>query len=47
MDIVSKLREAYQSWNDTKGLSTDQWMELMSDDVVFFYDTAKVFEAAK
>ena len=35
MDIVSKLREAYQSWNDTKGLSTDQWMELMSDDVVF------------
>jgi ketosteroid isomerase-like protein len=32
---VSKLREAYRLWHETRGASLDHWLELMADDVVF------------
>jgi uncharacterized protein len=35
MDYVSKLREAYESWDASKGINHEKWMELMSDHVVF------------
>ena len=30
---VEKLRTAYRQWNDTKGGSTRDWLDLMADDV--------------
>lgn len=35
MDYVSKLREAYESWDTSKGTNHEKWLELMSDNVVF------------
>ncbi len=32
---VKRLREAYASWNDTKGRSMEKWMGLMDDAVRF------------
>jgi len=32
---VAKLRVAYQSWNDTRGESMQEWMNLMDDSIVF------------
>jgi ketosteroid isomerase-like protein len=34
MSNVEKLRKAYQAWNDTRGASVSEWMELLADDVV-------------
>ena len=30
---VAKLRRAYQRWNDTRGGSAQDWLDLMADDV--------------
>ncbi|MCI0442176.1 nuclear transport factor 2 family protein [bacterium] len=35
MDYVSKLSEAYESWDTSKGTNHEKWLELMSDHVVF------------
>jgi len=35
MDYVSKLREAYESWDNSKGKDHEKWLDLMSDHVVF------------
>jgi uncharacterized protein len=35
MNYVSKLREAYESWDNSKGTNHEKWLELMSDHVVF------------
>ena len=32
---VMRLRKAYQSWNDTKGESMEEWMKLMDDSILF------------
>jgi ketosteroid isomerase-like protein len=32
---VGRLRKAYQSWNDTRGESMAEWMNLMDDSIVF------------
>jgi ketosteroid isomerase-like protein len=32
-DNVSKLREAYRLWHETKGGSVQHWLDLMADDV--------------
>jgi uncharacterized protein len=32
---VKNLREAYQSWNDSRGAALEKWMELMADNIVF------------
>ncbi|MDR3623301.1 MAG: nuclear transport factor 2 family protein [Paludisphaera borealis] len=31
---IAKLRQAYQLWNDTRGGSVSEWMNLFADDVV-------------
>jgi hypothetical protein len=35
MSYVSKLREAYTSWDKSKGTDHEKWLDLMSDHVVF------------
>ncbi len=35
MNYVSKLREAYTSWDKSKGTDHEKWLDLMSDHVVF------------
>jgi ketosteroid isomerase-like protein len=35
MDYVSRLDEAYKSWDTSKGKDHEKWLELMSDHVVF------------
>jgi ketosteroid isomerase-like protein len=32
-DPIAKLRAAYRRWNDTKGQSVADWIDLMTDDV--------------
>ena len=32
---VSLLKQAYKTWNDTKGGSIDQWMSLCADNIKF------------
>jgi ketosteroid isomerase-like protein len=32
-DNVARLRHAYQLWNDTRGGSSQHWLEMMADDV--------------
>jgi ketosteroid isomerase-like protein len=34
MSNVDKLRRAYQAWDETRGASVQQWLELLADDVV-------------
>jgi len=34
MSNVDKLRNAYQKWLDTRGKSTDVWLEILAPDVV-------------
>ena len=33
LDNVAKLRQAYRDWQDTRGGSTQRWLDLLSDDV--------------
>jgi ketosteroid isomerase-like protein len=35
MSNIDKLREAYSAWNDTKGGSSNVWLDLMHDHVQF------------
>jgi ketosteroid isomerase-like protein len=32
---VKNLREAYKSWNDSRGASLEKWMDLMDENIVF------------
>jgi ketosteroid isomerase-like protein len=34
MNIVDRLRNAYEMWRDTRGGSVHVWLELLADDVV-------------
>jgi len=31
--LVSNLRDKYNLWNESKGASTEEWLELMADDI--------------
>jgi ketosteroid isomerase-like protein len=33
LDLVAKLRVAYQRWHDTRGQSVADWLALMSDEI--------------